>query len=61
MNYLGYVQVREGRNQTLSECLKKEFGLTINILRTVISEDMYEVIVVILFPEQAQCCQKMFE
>nr|AFK44259.1 unknown [Lotus japonicus] len=34
--------VREGRNQTLSECLKKEFGLTINILRTVISEDMYE-------------------
>uniref|UniRef100_A0A0R0J3C7 3-hydroxyisobutyryl-CoA hydrolase n=2 Tax=Glycine max TaxID=3847 RepID=A0A0R0J3C7_SOYBN len=34
--------VREGRNQTLSECLKKEFRLTMNILRTTISEDMYE-------------------
>ncbi|XP_061344065.1 3-hydroxyisobutyryl-CoA hydrolase-like protein 5 [Gastrolobium bilobum] len=34
--------VREGRNQTLSECVKKEFRLTINILRTTLSEDMYE-------------------
>ncbi|XP_028788316.1 3-hydroxyisobutyryl-CoA hydrolase-like protein 5 [Neltuma alba] len=34
--------IREGRNQTLSECLKKEFRLTMNILRTTISEDMYE-------------------
>ncbi|GAU32914.1 hypothetical protein TSUD_152750 [Trifolium subterraneum] len=34
--------VREGRNQSLSECLKKEFRLTMNILRTTISEDMYE-------------------
>ena len=45
---LGYVQVREGRNQTLSECLKKEFRLTMNILRTTISEDMYEVIDVVI-------------
>ncbi|CAL5202003.1 unnamed protein product [Lathyrus oleraceus] len=34
--------VREGRNQSLSECLKKEFRLTMNILRATISEDMYE-------------------
>ncbi|XP_071691012.1 3-hydroxyisobutyryl-CoA hydrolase-like protein 5 [Rutidosis leptorrhynchoides] len=34
--------IREGRKQTLSECLKKEFGLTINILRSLISGDMYE-------------------
>ncbi|KAL5165062.1 3-hydroxyisobutyryl-CoA hydrolase-like protein 5 [Glycine soja] len=34
--------VREGRNQTLPECLKKEFRLTMNILRTTISKDMYE-------------------
>ena len=34
--------IREGRNQTLSESLKKEFRLTMNILRTTISEDMYE-------------------
>ncbi|KAK7243119.1 hypothetical protein RIF29_37905 [Crotalaria pallida] len=34
--------VREGRNQTLSECLKREFRLTMNILRSTISEDMYE-------------------
>jgi len=40
---LGYVQVREGRNETLAHCLKREFRLTINILRTTISEDMYEV------------------
>jgi 3-hydroxyisobutyryl-CoA hydrolase len=47
------VQVREGRNQSLSECLKKEFRLTMNILRTTISEDMYEVNVAMLL--------KMFE
>nr|XP_043634099.1 3-hydroxyisobutyryl-CoA hydrolase-like protein 5 [Erigeron canadensis] len=34
--------VRDGRKQTLSECLKKEFRLTINILRRVISGDVYE-------------------
>lgn len=36
-------QIREGRKQTLAECLKKEFRLTMNILRTMISEDVYEV------------------
>ncbi|MQM07859.1 hypothetical protein Taro_040702 [Colocasia esculenta] len=34
--------VREGREQTLAECLKKEFRLTMNILRSVISGDVYE-------------------
>ncbi|MED6157328.1 hypothetical protein PIB30_022148 [Stylosanthes scabra] len=34
--------VREGRNETLSESLKKEFRLTMNILRSTISSDMYE-------------------
>ncbi|RZC47370.1 hypothetical protein C5167_040320, partial [Papaver somniferum] len=34
--------VREGRVQTLLECLKKEFRLTINILRKLISGDLYE-------------------
>uniref|UniRef100_A0A2P2KWC4 3-hydroxyisobutyryl-CoA hydrolase n=2 Tax=Rhizophora mucronata TaxID=61149 RepID=A0A2P2KWC4_RHIMU len=34
--------IREGRKQTLSECLKKEFRLTMNILRTTISGDVYE-------------------
>nr|GMC72669.1 3-hydroxyisobutyryl-CoA hydrolase-like protein 5 [Ipomoea batatas] len=34
--------IREGRKQTLAECLKKEFRLTVNILRAVISEDVYE-------------------
>ncbi|KAK1567454.1 hypothetical protein Q3G72_012437 [Acer saccharum] len=34
--------VREGRKQTLAECLKKEFRLTINILRSTISTDVYE-------------------
>ncbi|KAJ7965065.1 3-hydroxyisobutyryl-CoA hydrolase-like protein [Quillaja saponaria] len=34
--------VRVGRNQTLTESLKKEFRLTMNILRTTISEDVYE-------------------
>ncbi|KAF5205345.1 3-hydroxyisobutyryl-CoA hydrolase-like protein [Thalictrum thalictroides] len=34
--------IREGRQQTLAECLKKEFRLTINILRETISGDVYE-------------------
>ncbi|KAI3516313.1 hypothetical protein L1887_15227 [Cichorium endivia] len=34
--------IREGRKQTLLECLKKEFRLTINILRKAISGDVYE-------------------
>jgi len=34
--------VRQARKQTLSECLKKEFRLTINTLRGVISNDIYE-------------------
>lgn len=34
--------IRDGRKQTLSECLKKEFRLTINILRSLISGDIYE-------------------
>ncbi|KAL6536018.1 hypothetical protein OROHE_012862 [Orobanche hederae] len=34
--------IREGRNQTLSECLKKEFMITMNILRALISADVYE-------------------
>lgn len=34
--------IREGRKQTLPECLKKEFRLTINILRSKISGDLYE-------------------
>ncbi|CAN0913952.1 3-hydroxyisobutyryl-CoA hydrolase-like protein 5 [Linum grandiflorum] len=34
--------IREGRKQTLAECLKKEFRLTMNILRTKISGDVYE-------------------
>ncbi|KAL6553853.1 hypothetical protein OROMI_019526 [Orobanche minor] len=34
--------IREGRNQTLSECLKKEFRITMNILRALISGDVYE-------------------
>ena len=41
---LGYVQVCEGRNQTLPEWLKTEFRLTMNLLQTTISEDMYKVI-----------------
>ncbi|XP_015880068.3 3-hydroxyisobutyryl-CoA hydrolase-like protein 5 [Ziziphus jujuba] len=32
----------EGRKQSLAECLKKEFRLTINILRSTISGDVYE-------------------
>ncbi|XP_058095300.1 3-hydroxyisobutyryl-CoA hydrolase-like protein 5 [Magnolia sinica] len=34
--------IREGRKQTLPDCLKKEFRLTMNILRSVISGDVYE-------------------
>ncbi|XP_010557148.1 PREDICTED: 3-hydroxyisobutyryl-CoA hydrolase-like protein 5 [Tarenaya hassleriana] len=34
--------IREGRKQTLAECLKKEFRLTMNILRTTVSPDVYE-------------------
>lgn len=37
-----FQSIRQGCNQTLSECLKKEFRLTINTLRGVISNDMYE-------------------
>ncbi|XP_020571041.1 3-hydroxyisobutyryl-CoA hydrolase-like protein 5 isoform X1 [Phalaenopsis equestris] len=34
--------IREGRTQTLAECLKKEFRLTMNLLRSVVSDDVYE-------------------
>ncbi|XP_023525878.1 3-hydroxyisobutyryl-CoA hydrolase-like protein 5 [Cucurbita pepo subsp. pepo] len=34
--------IREIRTQTLQECLKKEFRVTMNILRTLISGDVYE-------------------
>ncbi|XP_073155266.1 3-hydroxyisobutyryl-CoA hydrolase-like protein 5 [Henckelia pumila] len=34
--------IREGRKQSLAECLKKEFRITMNILRTMISGDVYE-------------------
>lgn len=34
--------IREGRNQTLLDCLRKEFRLTMNILRSAISDDVYE-------------------
>lgn len=34
--------VREARNKTLAECLKTEFRLTMNILRSTISGDVYE-------------------
>lgn len=34
--------IREGRKQTLSECLKKEFRITIHTLRARISGDVYE-------------------
>ncbi|XP_027773456.1 3-hydroxyisobutyryl-CoA hydrolase-like protein 5 isoform X2 [Solanum pennellii] len=34
--------IREGRKQTLSECLKKEFRISNNILRRTISNDFYE-------------------
>ncbi|KAH0665961.1 hypothetical protein KY285_027167 [Solanum tuberosum] len=34
--------IREGRKQTLSDCLKKEFRISNNILRRTISNDFYE-------------------
>ncbi|KAG0459897.1 hypothetical protein HPP92_023025 [Vanilla planifolia] len=34
--------IRAGRNQTLPECLKKEFRLTMNLLRSLVSSDVYE-------------------
>ncbi|XP_051124744.1 3-hydroxyisobutyryl-CoA hydrolase-like protein 5 [Andrographis paniculata] len=34
--------IREARKQTLGECLKKEFRITMNVLKTVISPDVYE-------------------
>ncbi|XP_078439127.1 ATP-dependent caseinolytic (Clp) protease/crotonase family protein [Wolffia australiana] len=34
--------VREGRQQTLEESLKKEFRITMNILRSVLTGDVYE-------------------
>lgn len=34
--------IREGRKQTLAECMKKEFRLTVKILRGTTSGDVYE-------------------
>uniref|UniRef100_A0A5B7B1U5 3-hydroxyisobutyryl-CoA hydrolase n=2 Tax=Davidia involucrata TaxID=16924 RepID=A0A5B7B1U5_DAVIN len=34
--------IHEGKKQTLPECLKKEFRLTVNILQSTISSDVYE-------------------
>ncbi|KAL9269718.1 3-hydroxyisobutyryl-CoA hydrolase-like protein [Drosera capensis] len=34
--------IRDGRKQTLAECMKEEFRVTISILRTKISDDVYE-------------------
>nr|XP_009788651.1 PREDICTED: uncharacterized protein LOC104236431 [Nicotiana sylvestris] len=34
--------IQEGRKLTLSECLKQKFRLSINILRTIISSDIYD-------------------
>lgn len=34
--------IRRGRKRTLAECLKNEFRLTMNLLRSVISSDVYE-------------------
>ncbi|KAJ4980496.1 hypothetical protein NE237_031333 [Protea cynaroides] len=34
--------IREGRKQTLPECLKREFRVTVNILRAKISGDIYD-------------------
>ncbi|KAF8079905.1 hypothetical protein N665_0994s0030 [Sinapis alba] len=34
--------IREGRRQTLGDCLKKEFRITVNILRSTISPDAFE-------------------
>lgn len=38
-----HLQIRGGRKRTLAECLKNEFRLTMNLLRSVISSDVYEV------------------
>jgi hypothetical protein len=38
------LQIREGRKQSLPECLKKEFRLTMNTLRSVVTGDVYEVL-----------------
>ncbi|GJN17651.1 hypothetical protein PR202_gb04737 [Eleusine coracana subsp. coracana] len=35
-------EIREGRGQSLPECLKKEFRLTTNILQSVVTGDVYE-------------------
>ncbi|KAJ8436171.1 hypothetical protein Cgig2_002742 [Carnegiea gigantea] len=37
-----FIPVREARNKTLAECLKAEFRLTMNILRSTVSGDVYE-------------------
>ncbi|RID52353.1 hypothetical protein BRARA_H02957 [Brassica rapa] len=34
--------IREARNQTLGDCLKKEFRITVNIMRSTISIDAFE-------------------
>lgn len=34
--------IREGRTQTLAESLQKEFRVTMNLLKSVISDDVYE-------------------
>ncbi|KAK8948430.1 3-hydroxyisobutyryl-CoA hydrolase-like protein 5 [Platanthera zijinensis] len=34
--------IREGRTETLPKSLKKEFRLTMNLLRSVVSDDVYE-------------------
>ncbi|KAM3398042.1 hypothetical protein P3S68_001556 [Capsicum galapagoense] len=34
--------IREGRTQTLSECLRREFRITVNTLRSILSDDFYE-------------------
>ncbi|PHT93978.1 3-hydroxyisobutyryl-CoA hydrolase-like protein 5, partial [Capsicum annuum] len=34
--------ILEGRTQTLSECLRREFRITVNTLRSILSDDFYE-------------------
>ncbi|PHT59451.1 3-hydroxyisobutyryl-CoA hydrolase-like protein 5 [Capsicum baccatum] len=34
--------IREGRTQTLSQCLRREFRITVNTLRSILSDDFYE-------------------
>nr|XP_027065098.1 3-hydroxyisobutyryl-CoA hydrolase-like protein 5 isoform X3 [Coffea arabica] len=55
--------IREGRKQSLPECLKKEFRLTMNILRTAISGDVYEGIRALTIDKdnspKNSCCIKM--